>query len=345
MSDQLIIDFERTMVAGNRNAALKAIDAGRRDLPMVAVADIHVMPGYNVRSNNAKNAAHIRALADSMKREGYYPASCLEGVVLREGGKDVVYLTGGHCRLAAVEIAISEGAVIERLPMVFAPPGTSQEDLTVAMAKGNSGKPIEPYEMGLLCKRLSRLNCDVQTIAERMNLGVAYVEGLLLLVSAPANIRDMVIHETVSATVAITALKTHGDGAYAALQSALQSSGGQRVTNKYMPGSVLKKAVKKAAPQMLGVLEAIKADPAFASIDQGLREKIEELMKGVDAAKAVEAERAAGAGATDEAGAETTSAEAGAGAKSAVPPVNETVAQVVASAAKEAAREAAEAST
>lgn len=65
----------------------------------------------------------------------------------------------------------------------------SLEDLTVKLFRSNSGLPLTPYETELVCKRLIRYGLELEVVAERMGLGTAYVDGLLMLVGGPKSIR------------------------------------------------------------------------------------------------------------------------------------------------------------
>jgi ParB family chromosome partitioning protein len=283
--------FDKQLVAGGIKSAMKDAQATSRDLWSVEISAIHVMPGFNVRTVGEEYDAHIRELADSIKAEGFYQDKPLAGYVAREGDTQIIYLTDGHCRLAATLLAISEGAEIPRLPMVVSSQGTSMEDLTVALVKTNTGKPLTPYEIGVVCKRLSRFGWEVSQIATRLNIGSAYVEGLLLLVSAPTEVRNMVQKGQVSATMAIQALRTKGDGALAMLQAGLevaQNSGKKKVTAKHLPVNQFKREVKKTAPKMFDMLVAVQEDPSYKKISVELREKLEELVKHLSATKDAE---------------------------------------------------------
>jgi ParB-like chromosome segregation protein Spo0J len=275
-------EFDVVLVAGSTKKAMAAVKASSRDLWQVLIADIHVIPGFNARDDNEEKAVHVRKLADSMKVEGFYPHAALAGYVVKEGDEEKILITDGHCRLEAAALAVSEGAKIERLPVVISPQGTSLEDLTVALVKTNGGKPLSPYEVGVVCKRLSRFGWDVEQIAARLDFGVVYVEGLLLLVSAPANVRDMVRTGAVSAANAIAALKAHGTEAFEQLSAAFdraKSVGATKVTAKHLPGAMFKKQVKKTAPRMFEVLQSVKTDPGYMHVSAELREKIDELVK------------------------------------------------------------------
>jgi ParB-like chromosome segregation protein Spo0J len=246
---------------------------------------LRIIPNFNTRIRGERLTAHIRELADSMKSEGYYPDKPLAGYVAREGDEQVIYITDGHCRLEGRDLAVSEGAEIDKLPVVVSAQGTSIEDLTVALARTNSGKPLEPYELAIVCKRLSRFGMDSDEIARRVGFTRTYVDNLLLLIGADAAIRQMVMDDKVSASTAVDAIKQHGSKALERLQVALeqaQAGGKERVTKKLMPAKpelVFKKYVTKSAPQLFNAVRDITLDDGYKHLSSELREKLDQLMK------------------------------------------------------------------
>lgn len=294
MEQNLEMNFELNVVAGNTKKAMSAVGAGKRDLWMVPINDVQLIEGFNVRLDNEEQRAHIRALADSILVDGFLAHKALAGFVANVGGVDVVYLTDGHCRLQAAKLAISEGAEIQRLPVIISPQGTSQEDLTVALVKGNTGKPLTPIETGIVCSRLVKYGWDTKRVSDRLGLGVSYIEDLLSLVAAPVAIRQMVINGQVSAANAVTALRKNGDKAAEKLQAALaraQSAGGKKVTAKHLGGSKkLEKYMIKTAPKLVAAMQALMQSPAFAAVDESLRMELEAILAGATTAQAEDAQ-------------------------------------------------------
>lgn len=176
---------------------------------------IRVIDGFNIRNAaDPEYKAHIRALANSMKANGYMQDKPLAGYVAKDPdtGENVIYLTDGHSRLAAVDLANSEGCEFNLLPLVVKPKGTSMEDLTVALYTSNSGKPLTTFETAMLCKRLLGFGMTEKQIAERLGFkaGKKYVDDLLSLVAAPKELRDMVANGSVGASLAIATIKDVG---------------------------------------------------------------------------------------------------------------------------------------
>lgn len=286
-----VTQFDTTLVAGNVKAAMRDAKATSRDLWSVEISAIRVLDDFNVRLHDAAWKTHIRALANSMKVEGFYQDKPLAGYVAKEGDAQVIYITDGHCRYNAALLANNEGAEIERLPVVVSAQGTSLEDLTVSLVKSNSGKPLAPYEIAVVCKRLSRYGWSIDQIAERLDMTDFYVDGLLRLIAAPADVREMVVAGQVSASVAIQALRAKGNKAYAYLQAALDKANGAgktRITAKHLPGRDFNKQITKSAPRLYETLASVKADPGYQSISPDLRELLDGLLEEINAKKEAE---------------------------------------------------------
>lgn len=282
-------DFTRELTPGNTKAAMRAVGAASSDLWKVAPDQLRTLDGFNARIKNDAYAARVRWIADSIKANGFYPDKPLTGFVALEDGTEVIYVTGGHRRHEGVLLAIEEGADVPTVPVVIKPRGTSMEDLTVDLVVGNEGEPLTTYEQAVVCKRLAGFGWESKEIARRLGYSTAqYVDGLLSLASAPLAVRRMVMESVISATVAIDAIKKHGDKAADVLLAAMLKSGGNRVTAKHMPDADFKKAVKKHAEPMYTALTKVQADPGFAKLSKEVRELLAELLQGLKKPEAAE---------------------------------------------------------
>jgi hypothetical protein len=271
-----------SLTMGNVKAAMRDVGAVSADLWQVAPDKLRVLDGFNVRVINDAYKARVRWIADSIKANGYYKNMPLAGYVAREGDADVIYITGGHRRHAAVLLAISEGVEIPTVPVVVSPRGTSIEDLTVELATGNDGEPLSAYEQAIVCKRLASFGWESKAIAQRLCYASAqYVDGLLSLAAAPLPVRKMVEENVVSATTAIAAIAKYGDQAHQQLLNALVKAAGGRVSPKHMPGHERKVALRKVAEPMHNALQRIHNDPGFVMLSGELQAAIGELLKGI----------------------------------------------------------------
>lgn len=316
--------FEKDLITGNVKklmAELKAefvtnVPAANQtkgagssaDLWKVPPQALRVMPGFNVRLPGPNLKAHIRDLADSMKREGYYQDKPISAIVLvDEDGQQRLYVTDGHCRLQAALLAIREGAPIKVVPVVTEEGRTTTlEDLTVKLYRGNTGKELPPFETGLVCHRLSRAGWPDAVIAERLGIKVQYVGGLLRLVTAPKALRDAVTSDEMAASEAISLLRKHGARgaleeltrmrAKAAAEAAAKQTDGDeeapaklvRLTARHASDANMKKAVKKYGSELYHAARQVKADPAYASLRDETRTLLESLMARLEAAEAAD---------------------------------------------------------
>lgn len=226
------------LTAGNIKTAMKNAGASSSDLWKVPRGFLRVIPGFNVRNeDDPEYQQHIRWIADSIKENGFYAHKALAGYVGKDGDDDVIFLTDGHTRLAAVDIAVSEGAEISTLPVVISPRGTSIEDLTVALYTSNNGRPLTPYETGQLCKRLVSFGWTEKQIADRLALSITQVNNCLDLAAAPMAVRNLVSQGKVAATAAIQTIQAHGSNAATVLEKAVEvatQAGKDRATAKHI---------------------------------------------------------------------------------------------------------------
>lgn len=275
------VDFAVEMVAARSSREkMLAVNASSNDLWKVNIDDLHVLPDFNVRSQNEELKAHIRELADSMKTEGYYQDKPLAGFVMQSGDESKIIVTDGHNRLAAAKLAVSEGAKIGKLPVVIAPKGTTMEDLTVALVRSNSGKKLDPYEQSIVCKRLSRFGWETSEIAKRIGRRVSEVELMLELVSAPRHIRAMLESGQVKASLAFTMLEKHGTKAYTTLEKLVERAkheGSSRAMPRHAPGAKFERHVRKVAPTLYSTISEVKSDQGYKHISEELRIKIDKI--------------------------------------------------------------------
>lgn len=289
--DTIKSDFQPVMVAGSVKKAMASVHASSRDLWQVDIANLRVIKDFNVRVKDAAYEAHIRGLADSIKNNGFFQDKPIGGYVANEDGEQVIYIHDGHCRLAAVQLAIKEGAQIERLPVVVAPPGTTLEDLTVGLIQANAGKPLSSYELAVVCKRLSGFGWDSTEISKRVGFTPVYIDMLLQVMAAPLAIREMIQQGRVAVNTALEALRKYGAGAVDQLlqaESAAKSSGKTKVTAKHLPGKTFERLIKRSGPQLFEAAESVRHDPAFGKLKSETRDLLIKLLDELESAKSLE---------------------------------------------------------
>jgi len=266
---------------GNVKVAMKEAGASSADLWQVDYSQLHVLPGFNVREHDAAYKAHITNLANLMVANGYQRDKPMAGYVVVRNGFNQIVITDGHCRYEAIPIARSLGADIVRVPVVVKPSGTSAEDLAVSMVTSNSGKPLTPYELGTVCKRLQGFGLDEKQIALRLNFTTTYVIDLLFLQGCPEGIRKLVQTGKVSAGVAIEAVRKHGDKAQEVLEGAVgkaEAKGKAKATTKDLEPT-WKAEVKKAGPRLYEALMWVRADGGFKKLSAATQSLIEGLIE------------------------------------------------------------------
>src|SRR3990167_1752192 len=255
------------LIQGKVKAAMA--QASSRDLWQVPLDQLHVIDGFNVRTDGIDHKEHLRGIVDSILANGFYQSKPLSGYVALKNNKQIIYITDGHCRFEAAQEAIKRGAEITALPVVVSPKGTSLEDLTVGLVINNSGKPLSQYEIGLVCKRLAGFGWEEKQIATRLCMTTQRVNDLLGFVPAPASVRKLVASGTVSATQAIDTIKKHGADAAERLEVGAQkakASGKKKATRKHIEDKPTYRGV------VVALLEWEKT--ASGTRDNGLKEII-----------------------------------------------------------------------
>lgn len=278
-------DVELELVRGS----VKAAAAGHKssDLWKMPIDEIHEIPGFNVRVRGAAFDARVRAIANSILADGFHVNKPLAVFPMRLGDQSVFAVYDGYTRLAAAKLARSEGADIRVLPCVSAPEGTSREDLTVALYTDNTGTPLAPYELALVCKRLVGFGWEIENVCAKLSISEKYAHDLLAIVAAPKPVRDLVAGDRVSLGQAVAILRKHGEQATKVLQAMVgraQSEGKDKATAKHAPGAHYTRTVRKSAPVMAETLRSIRDDGGYKALGDELRAKIDVLLTQLEQA-------------------------------------------------------------
>jgi hypothetical protein len=262
MNTNVPTSFAHEIAQGNVKKAMAGISSG--DLWKVPVDQLHILPGFNVRTKSDEYEAHIDRIAKSIFNEGFYPDKALSVFI---DDRDRVCLRDGHSRYEATLRAIKMGAQITTLPCVTAPRGSTMEDYTIGLVKSNEGKPLAPIEVAVVCKRLTGWGWDEQKIADRLDYTKQYVVDLLNLLSAPAALQQLVSAGKISASTAIKTSKKEGVAkATETLLAASKAAKGGKVTAKTLkPAKPAAKAedLVFTAPYLKAALKRVFDDPGF----------------------------------------------------------------------------------
>lgn len=211
---------------------IKALAVGRKDVFLLAPADIQEESGWNSRLPGDELDAHIRSLADSIKAVGVLQPIT---VYMRDGGAVV---TDGHCRLMAANLAISEGAEIKAIPVRVEERYSNEADRTLSLLTRNSGKPLTVPEQASVVKRLMAFGWEVAEIRSKTGHTVAQMGTLVQYLQAPRDIQELVKAGSVSVTTAVNTVREQGhEAASATLAGAVEKAGAEgkkRATAKHI---------------------------------------------------------------------------------------------------------------
>lgn len=229
------VQAEMELVPGNVKEIVKPFRQGTADVYMVSLDAIRVRPEFNeAREADPEYPAAVREIADSIHANGYFRHKPLKVAAAADG---YLYISDGHTRWDGVQLANSEGAGIEAVPVINEVRGTTEEDRIFGLILDNSGRRLTPLGEAMVIKRLIGRGVDEKEIARRLTRNVASIRNALTLVAAPTPIKEMVTSGAVSATSAVKVMKEQGMNAVAHLQAAKETAtaaGKAKVTPKIL---------------------------------------------------------------------------------------------------------------
>jgi len=184
--------------------AIKDVSAGRSDLYRVDPTLIKVKADWNSRDlTDAANATHIAELKASIKEIGVKkPLVCYME-------DNVVYVSDGHCRLAAVNHLLSEGVEIKTVPVMVEDRFANEADRIFSQIVHNQGKPLTGIEQAKVFKRLIDLGWAQKDIALKAGLSGGRVSQLLELLTLPVVLQKFITDGKASASMVLSTFKKH----------------------------------------------------------------------------------------------------------------------------------------
>lgn len=252
-------NLDLTITAGKMKA-ITAAATGKEQTYIVPVDQLRPIPGFNVRVRETDDyRAQVEALKQSISENGFYHNKPLAGYIGREGDEDVIFVTDGYTRLEAVQELNAEDVdgknEIAGLPVSLKPADSTLADLTIALVQDNSGRPLTPYEMGIVVQRLRGMKNDAgeplftkAEIANRLSVTERYIDDLEVLVAAPAKVRTAVLRGEVSSTLAIQELRKNPKKAEERITAAVtkvKAAGGTKATKKHVQAAANEVSMKK----------------------------------------------------------------------------------------------------
>lgn len=185
----------------------------RNKLFSIQLENLHVQEGFNLRENDEGLKDHIAAIADFIMQGGQLPPLLVR---IAEDGR--VMIVDGHCRFGGYTLAKERGYAVEWLDVL---PFRGDDNDAVAMIMHSaSGKPLTPLETAEGYKRLHDAGMTPIEIGQRFGKTRQSVDGLLLVANAHPMIKNMIRDGVVTAAIATTAIRQHGEdaGAWLALE-------------------------------------------------------------------------------------------------------------------------------
>lgn len=233
---------------GNRDVVRAAALPGRMDGYFVHPSKLKQRPGWNdARKADPDYPAYVRRLADIMKAEGYHRDKPISVAADADGS---LYITDGHSRHDAVMLANVEGAGIEAVSFIVEERGTTEEDRLFAVVTKNTSRPLTPLGEAVVIKQLMARGVQPDEIARRTGYSAQVIAARLDLMAAPALVKEMVQAGHVSATLAVTTVRTHKAKAVEVLKAAKAEAGEARVTAR-----TVERVVRPAGPSDKAMLD------------------------------------------------------------------------------------------
>lgn len=229
------MDQLKEITPGNVKDVMRTYKTGVADVYMVKLEALRVRDGFNAaREADPEYPVAIREYADSMKANGFFRHKPIKVTAAADG---FLYIADGHTRFAAVQLANSEGAGIESVPVINETRGTTEDDRIFGLILDNNGRKLTPLGEAMVIKQLLGRGIDEKEIARRLGYSITKVTNALTLVGAPTAIREMVAAGEVSATTAVKTIKAEGAKATETLKAAKETAkaaGKEKVTGKHL---------------------------------------------------------------------------------------------------------------
>ncbi|MBA3680492.1 MAG: ParB N-terminal domain-containing protein [Bacteroidetes bacterium] len=195
---------------------------------------------------------------------------------LKEGK---VILREGFRRMRAVKLALEQGKLIERVPMILEDRPMSEEERTLEFLINNDGKPFTMLEQSEVIKRLLNFEWKAIDIVKKTGKARGYIENLILLTRVPMKVQNYIKDGKISAHAVIQimqAVKGDAEVAGKEIEAAIQTakeSGKEKATPKHI-------ATKQVKSQSFG--KFYKWTEEIADLLAGKKETIQSRQEVLD---------------------------------------------------------------
>ena len=168
----------------------------RKDVLYLPIEQINIEPDFNVR----QDMGDLSALAKSIEENGIKNP-------IRGFKRDGVYwITDGHRRYYAAKILVKKGIDV-KIPLISEGHLVTEEQRVIDMLVCNDGKKLNPIEESEAVARLFNYGYSETDINKKTGFSKVYICNLKLLNSAPRKLKDLIIQNIVSATLAMSILR------------------------------------------------------------------------------------------------------------------------------------------
>ena len=168
----------------------------RKDVLYLPIEQINIEPDFNVR----QDMGDLSALAKSIEENGI--KNTIRGFK-RDG---VYWITDGHRRYYAAKILVKKGIDV-KIPLISEGHLVTEEQRVIDMLVCNDGKKLNPIEESEAVARLFNYGYSETDINKKTGFSKVYICNLKLLNSAPRKLKDLIIQNIVSATLAMSILR------------------------------------------------------------------------------------------------------------------------------------------
>lgn len=227
-----------------KTTGLASIAGGGFEGHRIDPRKLTVRPGWNSRNfDDPDNITHIEDLSKSIAEKGVVTPIRVNW----EDGK--AYIINGECRWRACMLLINRGTDVKLVPVIADDRYANDADRLFMQFLENTGKPFTDLERAKNFKTLLDLGWKQEDIAKRAGKTQGWVSQTLSLLTAPSAIQKMITERKVSPSLAMSAVREHGDNAAAVLQEgaeAAKADGSGKVRPEHVGKLTIKKAVTDA---------------------------------------------------------------------------------------------------
>lgn len=116
---------------------------------------------------------------------------------------DKIILKDGHRRMRAVNLALSKGYKIERVPVILESNALNDEERTLEFLIYNDGKPLTMLEQSEVIKRLLNFGWKITDIVKKTGKARGYIDNLIMLTKTSLKVQHFIKEGKISAHAVI----------------------------------------------------------------------------------------------------------------------------------------------